>query len=75
MKWTHIRIRKETYERLWRLRQELTESHLRELGRTLYFWEILEALMDAWDLTDEETRAEILNTIIKRELGKAVGVH
>ena len=72
MKWRVIRIRKETYDRLMKLQQELTEEHLNTLGRRVFFWEILEALMDAWDLTDDEVKAEVLE-YYPEESGKSRG--
>ncbi len=54
-KWTSLRIRRKTYHRLLKYMHELEGM----TNRRIYFWELLEALMDAWDLLEEDDKKNI----------------
>jgi len=68
-KWTSLRVRKETYDRLLAVAHSLEER----IKHRVFFWELIEALLDAWDLLPDEDKEEIIKTLAERKLGKVVG--
>ena len=68
-KWTSLRVRKETYDRLLTLAHSVEDK----IKQRVFFWELLEVLMDAWDILPDEEKEEIIETLAKRKVGKVVG--
>lgn len=66
-KWTQIRVRKSTHDKLVTLLGGLEAK----VKRRIYFWEVFEVLLEGWNLLGDDLRDEAIESVLVRK-GKVV---
>jgi len=69
-RYVSLDIKEQAYQQLLRVKTGISQ----EVGRTAFFSDVIELLVEAWKLLPDEDRQEILENYRRRRLGKGEGV-